>query len=174
MPNSKGSGNPVRAHMVEHPVDWPWSSYRALVGKRAPQTWLDTPAVHAYLLGRDATTMRDAQRAALCYADLVEQGKDVRLWEDALKQQIYLGDDAFIRRMQALLEPERTRAVDVPRAQRRTRPDSIRTYLNTYARDEAIVRACREGGHTLREALKKSASGRKRKAHGARRPRHIK
>jgi putative transposase len=67
----------------------------------------------------------------------------------ALKQQIYLGDDAFIRRMQALLEPERTRAVDVPRAQRRTRPDSIRTYLNTYARDEVIMRACREGGHTL-------------------------
>jgi hypothetical protein len=93
--------------------------------------------------------MRDAQRAALCYAELVEQGKDMRLWEDALKQQIYLGDDAFIRRMQALLEPERTRAVDVPRAQRCTRPDSIRTYLNTYARDEAIVRASHEGGHTL-------------------------
>jgi REP element-mobilizing transposase RayT len=141
--------NPVRAHMVAHPIDWPWSSYRAHVGEQAPQAWLDTPSVHGYLLGCDVTTSRDARRATLRYAKLVEQGKDVRLWDAALKQQIFLGDDTFIQRMQTLLEPERTRAVEVPRIQRRIRPDPIQAYLQAYERDEAIVRACREGGHTL-------------------------
>jgi putative transposase len=141
--------NPVRANMVAHPIDWPWSSYRAHVGSQVPQAWLDTPAVHGYLLGRDVSTSRDAKRAALRYAKLVEQGKDVRLWDDALKQQIFLGDESFIQRMQVLLEPERVRAVEVPRIQRRVKTESIQTYLNTYERNEAIVRACREGGHTL-------------------------
>lgn len=141
--------NPVRAHMVPYPSDWPWSSYRAHVGSQLPQPWLDTPSVHGYLLGHDVATSRDARRAALRYEKLVEQGKDVRLWDESLKQQIYLGDDAFIQRMQTLLEPERSRAAEVPRSQRRPRPDSIQTFLKAYERDEAIVRACREGGHTL-------------------------
>ena len=141
--------NPVRADMVSHPDDWPWSSYQAHAGSRAPQLWLDTPSVHGYLLGQDVGNSRDARRAALRYEKLVEQGKDVQLWNEALKQQIYLGDDAFILRMQALLEPERARAVEVPRTQRCIRPDSIQAYLKAYERNEAMVRACREGGHTL-------------------------
>lgn len=141
--------NPVRANMISHPADWPWSSYRAHVGNQAPPSWLDTPSVHGYLLGRDVANSRDSKRAAQRYEKLVEQGKDVRLWDDALKQQIYLGDDSFIQRMQSLLEPDRARAAEVPRSQRRTRPDSIQTYLKAYERDEAIVKACREGGHTL-------------------------
>jgi putative transposase len=141
--------NPVRANMVAHPADWCWSSYRTHVGSESALPWLDTSAVHGYLLGRDVVSSRDAKRAAVRYEKLVEQGKDVRLWDDALRQQIYLGDDSFIRRMQALLEPERIRAADVPRPQRRTQPDSIQGYLNAHERDEAMVRACREGGHTL-------------------------
>lgn len=137
--------NPVRARMVQHPADWPWSSYRAHVGSQ-PQRWLDTPSVHGYLLGRDVATSRDAEHAALRYEKLVEQGKDVHLWDDALKQQIFLGDDAFIQRMQTLLDPERARAEAVPRG---AKLDSIQTYLKVYARDEAMVTACREGGHSL-------------------------
>ena len=55
----------------------------------------------------------------------------------------------LILRMQSLLEPGRAHAVEVPRGQRRARPDSIAAYLKTYERDVAIVKACREGGHTL-------------------------
>ncbi len=141
--------NPVRAHMVPHPADWPWSSYQAHVGSRLPQAWLDTSSVHGYLLGRDVATSRDVKRAALRYERLVEQGKDVNLWDDALKQQIYLGDETFVVRMQALLEPERVRSAEVPRTQRRSKPDSVQAYLKAYERNEAMMRACREGGHTL-------------------------
>jgi putative transposase len=27
--------NPVRAHMVDDPADWPWSSYRTVIGRQA-------------------------------------------------------------------------------------------------------------------------------------------
>lgn len=105
-------------------------------------------AVGAWLFAGpcDVDTSRDAEHAALRYEKLVEQGKDVHLWDDALKQQIFLGDDAFIQRMQTLLDPERARAEAVPRG---AKLDSIQTYLKVYARDEAMVTACREGGHSL-------------------------
>lgn len=59
--------NPVRANMISHPADWPWSSYRAHVGNQAPLSWLDTPSVHGYLLGRDVANGRDSKRAAQRY-----------------------------------------------------------------------------------------------------------
>lgn len=49
------------------------------------------------------------------YARLVAAAGDVRLWDAALRQQIYLGDAAFVARMQALAEPRR------PAARRATR-----------------------------------------------------
>lgn len=141
--------NPVRASMVSHPVDWPWSSYRAHVGRRVAQDWLDTPSVQGYLLGRGVENSRDAIQAGQRYEKLVEQGRNIRLWDIALRKQIYLGDDRFITKMQALLEADRVGAVEVPRTQRIAKPASIKTYVNSYPRNEAIVRACREGGHTL-------------------------
>jgi hypothetical protein len=33
--------NPVRAHMVEHACDWPWSSYLSTIGQVAKPDWLD-------------------------------------------------------------------------------------------------------------------------------------
>jgi putative transposase len=45
----------------------------------------------------------------------------VRLWDERLRQQIYLGDDDFVARMQALAEPQNVAAVDVPRQQRQAR-----------------------------------------------------
>ena len=32
--------NPVRSHLVKQPEDWPWSSYRALIGKEPMPTFL--------------------------------------------------------------------------------------------------------------------------------------
>jgi REP element-mobilizing transposase RayT len=39
--------NPVRAGMVEHPGDWPWSSYRAMVGDAPVPGWLATDGLLA-------------------------------------------------------------------------------------------------------------------------------
>jgi len=110
--------NPVRARMVDQPADWPWSSYRAHVGVAPAPAWLDSTSLHGYLLGHPTADGADIHRAAARYATLVADGRDVRLWDDALRQQIYLGDEAFIERMQALATKPSHQAAEVPRAQR--------------------------------------------------------
>jgi hypothetical protein len=54
------------------------------------------------------------------YVQFVAEGRDVKLWEEALSGQIYLGDEAFVQRMQAYASsPD---AVDIPRARASCRP----------------------------------------------------
>lgn len=110
--------NPVRARMVERPDAWPWSSYQAHVGRVAPPPWLDTAGLHAHLLGCDAKSDAQRKRAAARYADLVAASRDTALWDEALRQQIFLGDDDFVARMLAMAEPSQAQSVDVPRAHR--------------------------------------------------------
>ncbi|MDP2028527.1 MAG: hypothetical protein Q8K12_02705 [Thiobacillus sp.] len=107
------------------------------------------PALHGYLLGADAVTDGDRARAASRYVKLVAQGKDVRLWDDALKGQIYLGDEAFMTRMQALLTPEQAKASDVPSLQRQSRSMALAHFFRNHPRNEAIAQAHVVGGHTM-------------------------
>jgi hypothetical protein len=65
------------------------------VGLVPTPVWLDTAGLHGYLLGRRAGSAADAHRAAARYATLVAEGRDARLWDSALRQQIYLGDGAL-------------------------------------------------------------------------------
>jgi putative transposase len=91
----------------------------------------------------------DLLAAASRYVILVAQGTDVKLWETALRQQIYLGDDSFIARMQSLLDPQRKLDVDVPHVQRQSKPMSITDYLASCGRDQAIGLAYQEGRHAV-------------------------
>jgi putative transposase len=88
--------NPVRAAMVTHPSEYPWSSYRALANISPAATWHDRSTVYEQLSPNQTT-----EQAGRDYAEFVAQGRGVRLWDEALKQQIYLGDDTFIHKMQA-------------------------------------------------------------------------
>ncbi|MDT9002491.1 transposase [Paucibacter sp. APW11] len=114
--------NPVRARMVERPGDWPWSSYRAHCGLASPVSWLDTAGLHAHLLGAAPRSEKERLLAAGRYAELVEEGRDLRLWQTALRQQIYLGDEAFVQRTLEVngikLDGETTR--DIPQQQHST------------------------------------------------------
>jgi putative transposase len=87
--------NPVRARMVKRPDAYPWSSYRALAGFVGKPDWLDAQSVYDQL-----ASGKSAAKAATQYAQFVAQGQGVQLWDEHLKQQIYLGDDDFIARMQ--------------------------------------------------------------------------
>jgi putative transposase len=96
--------------MVSSPRQWPWSSYRAMLGQAAVPPWLAVDG----LLSLFAERRTEARER---YGRFVAEGvgKD-SIWRE-LRQQIYLGDDAFVERMQAQLS-----AVDemaVPKAQRR-------------------------------------------------------
>ena len=85
--------NPVRAKMVKRPEDWRHSSYRATAGKSAPPQWLAVEKVLSFFGGQRAN-----------YRKFVAEGLgETSVWED-LKGQIYLGNDAFLERMQNLVD----------------------------------------------------------------------
>lgn len=86
--------NPVRAGMVNYPGEWPWSSYRALMGGVAAPEWLATD----WLLAQFGTERNQARQR---YRRFVSEGKVKESVWSGLKQQIYLGDEAFVEDTQA-------------------------------------------------------------------------
>ena len=84
---------PVRAGMVETAVEWHWSSYRSMTGEAPVPAWLAIDR----LLGQFGDTRQAAQRR---YQSFVDEGAGVHIWE-GLRQQMYLGDEKFVDRMQA-------------------------------------------------------------------------
>lgn len=145
--------NPVRAALVSKPQAWLWSSYRAHAGLAAAPVWLDVAGLHGYVLGRAARGASDRRRAGVRYAELVASAGDVPLWETALRQQIYLGDERFVERMQRLAEPRRASAREVPKAQRRKAGTvTLAQWLaRCHTREEAVYRAYAESGLNMTE-----------------------
>ncbi len=117
--------NPVRARMVKRPEQWAWSSYRATVGQVAAPAWLDADWVLGQLGGRDP---------ARAYERFVSEGIGRASPWGELKGQIWLGGEAFLKRMERLAESKPM--ANVPRAQRRpTRPTAeavTRAVLSAY------------------------------------------
>jgi putative transposase len=141
--------NPLRARMVKDPADWPWSSYRAHVGLAEAPPWLDTARVHGQVLGHDLRTARDLAQCHKKYAQLVSAARDLRLWDQALNRQVYLGDEDFVQRMQAMAAPSQAHNSQVPKAQRST-PKTLAAWLRTCAtREEALRCAYMQSGLTM-------------------------
>lgn len=142
--------NPVRAAIVDAPEAWPWSSYLAHVGQADTPIWLDTAGLHGHLLGHEPLAPADSRRAAGHYAALVHAGREARLWDEGLRQQIFLGDASFVERMQALAaDCGRTDSPEVPRAQRR-RPLVLGPVgAEGESREKALLRAHVERGITM-------------------------
>lgn len=134
--------NPVRAGLVRGPEHWPWSSYRAHTARvRAPH-WLDSAELHRRIAPR-----APRREGPGCYAQFVSEGRGVKLWDAALVGQIYLGDKAFVKRMQARAETFH-HSHEIPRAQRTSVERPIEWYFRHHDRDSAIALAYVEGGHT--------------------------
>jgi len=156
--------NPVRARLVDDPASWRWSSYRMHIGLDRSPEWLDSGTLLGQLLGRPTDTPQDIRLARTKYAECVATaGRDASLWEQSLRQQIYLGDDAFVARMQAMAFDEpmppattqnqqvlpRPRDGSIPRAQIRP-PLPLQHWLSkSDSRDHALRRAHVEGGLSL-------------------------
>jgi REP element-mobilizing transposase RayT len=141
--------NPVRAGTTRKPHTWPWSSYRAHSGVEPAPEWLDTDGLHSCVLGRAVRSASERRRAGQAYARLVASASNVRLWDDALRQQIYLGDENFVERMQALADPRNSTDRDVPRVQR----SNVRTLKHWMSacrtREDALYRAHTESGISM-------------------------
>lgn len=141
--------NPVRAGMVDAPVDWAWSSYRSHVGLQVGPDWLDTAGLHGYLLGHDTETPEHARRAGEMYARWVAAGRNVQLWEGALNQQVFLGDKHFVERMQALMTSNNRVSRTIPLRQR-SAPKALAAWLRECgSREEALWMAHSRSGLSM-------------------------
>ncbi len=136
--------NPVRAGRVEHPEEWLWSSYQAMTGQRGALPWLATDG----LLAQFST---DRAQAISRYAQFVGEGiQEESIWKD-LNRQIFLGDEDFVARMQAM-NKRLADTVGVPRAQRRPPPPPLAVLAVENAnRDEVIVAAYATGEYSYQE-----------------------
>lgn len=136
--------NPVRAGMVSTPEQWGWSSYRATIGLETVPDWLETRSV---LAGFGA----DEPKAVRHYVAFVAEGMGKASPWKQLKNQVYLGSERFIEKMERKIPKERDLR-EVPQARRRKPAESLETYSNGLAsRDEAIRAAYGSGSYTQKE-----------------------
>ncbi|UHD16894.1 hypothetical protein [Thiocapsa bogorovii] len=92
--------NPVRAGMFATPKDWRWGSDRATAGLDAPAPFLTTD----WLLRSFGEARAPAEAG---YRGFGAAGINTPCPWDALKNQIFLGSEAFVARMQAMIDPDR-------------------------------------------------------------------
>ena len=140
--------NPLPAGMTRGPGEWPWSSYPAMTGKQLAPDWLQVDA----LLARFGEQRALARRR---YARFVAQGIGAdSLWK-GLRGQIYLGDEDFVRRMQARLGPKAGADINVPRVQRRGPAPALASIEAACKdRDQAVLAAHDAGEYSYQQIAK--------------------
>lgn len=89
--------NPVVAQKVPDPTDWPWSSYRASIGRETAPAFLDLEPVWAVL---DAATPQEGRERLQML--VTAGGRPEELWGPLIR-----GSAAFAKRIDPLLEPHR-------------------------------------------------------------------
>lgn len=136
--------NPVRAHMTNTAGQYPWSSYRAMIGKVDSPDWLHKDWVLSQF-GRQASVARKH------FVKFIREGsKQPPLWEH-LKHQLYLGDEHFVTSLQSRQGTDKDLS-EVPRAQRRKRGEPLSCYSKKHIdRNDAIYAAYRCGTYTQKE-----------------------
>lgn len=137
--------NPVRAGMVDTPAEWAWSSYRETVGLAPPAAWL---AVDGLL----AAFAEQRSLAQSRYAQFVKEGMQADTPWKQIKGQVFLGDEAFVQRMQECLAAENRDDVQIPFVQRRPSPPSLSQIQNeTPDRNAAIRLAYATGAYSYQD-----------------------
>lgn len=139
--------NPVRAHMVEHPEDWKWSSYRATIGKAEAPVFFIPDLILARFSGNHSVARR-------LYAAFVMEGITRESPWNNLEGQIFLGDRHFIEGCKSMLS--RQQSFEIPKPQRLAERPSLAELFGTEEikkadRNALILKAHRGYGYTLQE-----------------------
>ena len=136
--------NPVRARMVRRAGDWPWSSYRAMVGEAAAPEWLQTRGILAAFGETEA-------EAVAHYVRFVAEGKGQPAPWERLQHQVFLGSDAFVEAMRRKVPAGRDLR-EVPQAKVRPPAKPLAEYARKHPqRDHAIIAAYASGGYTMQD-----------------------
>jgi REP element-mobilizing transposase RayT len=126
--------NPVRAAMVAHPGEWPWSSYRATAGLARRPPWLTTSSVLGWFAGRRVEAQAE-------YRAFVQAGIEADPpWPSGER----LGDEAFLRDTFGHEPP----VPEIPRAHVQPRPPPLDELFDGSS-PAAISAAYRRHGYTL-------------------------
>jgi REP element-mobilizing transposase RayT len=143
--------NPVAAGLVRRAGEWPWSSFWAHAMRGETPAWLDSDGLLGYVLGRPVANDGDRQLAAKRYAELVNaQPKgEASIWQEGLRGQVFLGDDAFVTKMLAMATPQQRAAVDVPKAQRKSTLTLQQCLAQSASTQQGVYQAYRDCGITM-------------------------
>jgi REP element-mobilizing transposase RayT len=136
--------NPVRAGMCNLPEDWPWSSYRAMVGQLTPPPWLH----RNWLLSQFGN---QPQAAVQAYADHVRAGLGLPSVWAQLQGQMYLGDAEFIESMGDKIAIKLSVDTEIPRLQRRAKAPPLGSFVEMTNQKAAMVQAHATGCYSMKE-----------------------
>jgi putative transposase len=136
--------NPVRARMVKNEKAWPWSSYRDTAGYRQPPEWLHIE----WLLAAFASRLSRAQEK---YQQFVSEGKDQSSPWEQLRNQVFLGSEAFVSDLQYKIRRDKDLS-EIPKSQTRPKAKSLDYYARRASnRNEAILASYNSGGYSMKE-----------------------
>ena len=130
--------------MCSVPDDWPWSSYRFMLGQTQAPAWLQ----RNWLLSQFGS---NPQAAIAAYIDHVRAGVGFpSVWE-ALQGQMFLGDDELVERMGEKVSAKRSIDSEIPRLQRRTKAPPLAMFVAMTDRDTAVAQAFATGCYGMKE-----------------------
>jgi putative transposase len=136
--------NPVAARMVEHPADWPWSSYSHAVGVDDRMAFLSLSDIWRAF---DAQNSLNAQQA---FKGFIEQGVP----SDDAPAGLLIGSDGFVRGFESMLASHRNNR-ELVHAERFAARPSIAELIPERTRgpgfEHAAHRAFQTYAFTLRE-----------------------
>lgn len=135
--------SPVRAGVVADVDEWPWSSYPMMIGKKPAPPWLETD----WLLRQFGRSRDQARRS---YRDFVRAGVGLSSIWGAVRDQVFLGSEAFAERLKQNLPLERNLR-EVPRIHRRPLAKPLEYYLRLPDRRQAMALAYRSGSYTMQQ-----------------------
>ncbi len=140
--------NPVRSGLVRQPEEWPWSSYRATAGLDICPEWLDADWVTDVV--SDGAGSREQKIKQ--YRAFVEEGLQGKAdLMDQVQQQIYLGDEDFVARVQEACEIG-PHLAEVVREQKRKPLLQLDDYGRQFpSQKEAMARAYLSGHYSQAE-----------------------
>ena len=136
--------NPVRASMVRTALEWSWSSYRATLGITKSPNWLNAE----WLLAAFGSKKSEAIEGYKCF---VSAGRNQPSPFQALRNQVFLGNDYFIEKMVGLIDGDKN-LTEVPSSQRKPLPKRLDEYTAmTDTRNQTIKLAYKSGGYSMIE-----------------------
>ena len=138
--------NPVRAKLVDHVSEWPWSSYQATVGSAQTPIWLAVEELLRYFNNNKNLALEN-------YIKFVKDGLDCRSPFENLSQQIFLGSEEFVynaqKQINNFLDLEE---IPKPQLNKPSKFKTLQEYQDFFSsKTEAIVAAYDSGLFSLKE-----------------------